>query len=192
MWPESQRASADQFRSRIHRFPEGVLVALHGQRYVACSTSCLMAYCPERIQDLKAWDQVTNHGFFPARMPRGANAVYIASNGIVPDFRRTGLRERLVTRHLDLAWRLGMRYVVTGAMLPGYADYCLRHGDIPVERYAALQHNDEPVDPTLRKLARLGLELPSSDHLIAGYYPSPESRDYAALLVCDGNSPRSA
>ena len=36
----------------------------------------------------------------------------------------------------------------------------------------------------LRKLEQLGLRLPDERHVIPGYYPSPESRDHAALLVC--------
>ncbi len=182
-WPEDQRASADQIETRLERFSQGVFVALDGTRYVACTTSCPIVYMPEAVSNFRSWDEVTNHGLFPDPLPDGANALYIVSNGIIPEYRRTGLRERLIGCHLSLARRMNLMYVVTGAMLPGYARYCRQHGELPVADYADMKVSGKPVDPTLRKLGALGFRLPSRAHLIPDYYPSPESRDYAALMV---------
>ena len=68
-------------------------------------------------------------------------------------------------------------------MIPGYDRFCRENGEIPAGEYAFLRRDGELVDPTLRRLASLGLILPDERHVIEGFYVSPESRNYGALLV---------
>ena len=58
-----------------------------------------------------------------------------------------------------------------------------QNGEVPVGEYAFMREEGRLVDPTLSKLASLGLILPDERHIIRNYYPSPESHDYGALLV---------
>lgn len=184
-WPVEQRAGREKFASRLERFPEGFFVAECEGRIVGAITSCPVRYEPGRPEAFPSWSHATNDGFIhPPGVVRDANALYIISNGIVKEHRRSGLRERLVGAQLDLARKRGLRFALTGAMLPGYDAYCREHGELPARDYAYRTREDgAPVDPTLRKLGALGLLLPSPEHVIPDYYPSPESRDHGALLV---------
>ncbi len=191
-WPEDQRAKSDQFQSRIERFPAGVFLAETGGQTVAVSTSMPTRYDPADISDFASWDQCTNNGYLHVfRRLNGFNALLIVSNGIVTEYRRQGIREAMISAHITLAGSLGLRYTVTGAMMPGYDAYCRRHGERDIANYATAYEGDFPIDPTLRKLATLGLVLPDKRHLIADYYPSPASRNYGALLVHDNASAES-
>ncbi|MFH1690359.1 MAG: hypothetical protein ABIE42_09005 [Candidatus Eisenbacteria bacterium] len=67
--------------------------------------------------------------------------------------------------------------------MPGYDRFCRENGEIPAREYAFLKREGKLIDPTLSRLASLGLVLPDERHVIAGFYVSPESRDYGALLV---------
>jgi len=184
-WPEEQRAGIDKFVSRLERFPEGFFVAEVDGQVAAVSTATLTHYDASDLSAFQSWEKCTNDGyFFPVVDSNVYNAVLIVSNGIMKQHRRRGIREGMINAHLELAARLGMEYAVTGAMIPGYKAYCLENGDIPAEEYAFMKKDGELIDPTLRKLASLGLILPDKRHIVRDYYPSPESGDYGALLVC--------
>ena len=99
--------------------------------------------------------------------------------------RSLGIREALIQTHLNLAKKLKKQYVVTGAMIPGYDAYCNEMGDVPASEYAFILKDGKPIDPTLKKLKSLGLELPNPSHIISNFYQSVASRDHGALLVCD-------
>ncbi|NND45646.1 MAG: hypothetical protein HKN58_10005 [Xanthomonadales bacterium] len=183
-WPEDQRATPQVFETRMQRFADGVFVTEVAGQVVGVTTSCPCHYEPLRVHEFIDWDHVTNRGLFPEPgSVKNPNALYIVSSGIMPAHRRSGIREAHLQAHFDLARRLDMAWVLTGAMLPGYDRYCREHGDIAAEDYARLKSGGDFVDPTIRKLAAQGMVLPGPDHVIADYYPSPESRDYGVLLV---------
>lgn len=184
-WPKDQRAPREKFVSRLERFPRGFFLAIADDRIVGVSTGTLTRYDPGDLAPFKSWELCTNDGYlYPLGDSGQYNALYIVSNGIRKTHRGTGVREALINAHLVLSRSLGMAYTVTGAMLPGFDAHCREHGEMPVWDYAFLSRDGAPVDPTLRKLAKLGLVLPDARHMIPGYYHSPESRNYGALLVC--------
>lgn len=183
-WPEEQRAPREKFESRLERFPEGFFIVEADGRIVAVSTSTLKTYDPDDLGTFKTWEVCTNDGYLhPLGDRSDYNACYIVSSGIRKAYRRGGIREALIRAHFANAVRLGLEFVVTGAMMPGYDRHCRECGDIPACEYAFLKRDGEPLDPTLRKLASLGLFLPDERHVIRGFYVSPESRDHGALLV---------
>jgi hypothetical protein len=185
-WPEDQRAPSKVFVSRLERFPAGFFVSEAKGRIVGATTSCTCHYDPAQLDGFKTWDQVTNFGLLPEPdAVSDPNALYIVSNGIVPECRGTGIREAHLAAQFELGARLGYSWVLTGAMLPGYDAWCREFGEIPAAEYAVLKKDGRFVDSTVRKLDSLGLRLPGPDHVIAGYYPSPSSRDYGILLVRD-------
>jgi len=183
-WPEDQRAGSEKIISRLERFPEGFFVVIVDGEIVAVTTSTLVTYEPSDLSKYQTWEQCTNDGFlFPLADYGDYNANYIVSSGIMKAFRRAGIREAMIKTHLGLAKTLGMKYTLTGGMIPGYDAYCRENGDIPAEEYAFMQKDGKPIDPTLRKVGAVGLTLPDERHLIKDFYVSPESRNYGALLV---------
>lgn len=183
-WPEEQRAPREKLESRLERFPEGFFVVEADGRIVAVCTSTLTTYDPDDLRHFSSWKTCTNNGYLHPLGNRSVyNAYYIVSQGITRAYRRRGIREAMIATHFARAEELGLDYVVTGAMMPGYDGFCRAHGEVPAEEYAFMRQGGELVDPTLRKLASLGLKLPDKRHVIGGFYPSPESRDYGALLV---------
>ena len=183
-WPEEQRATVDKFVSRLERFPEGFLVVEVKGRIVAVSTSTLTNYTPSCLDHFRSWEACTNGGYlYPIENRDDYNAFYIVSQGIRKAYRRHGIREGMILANLNLAAKMGRPYTVTGAMMPGYDSYCRKHSQIPACDYAFLKQDGKLIDPTLRKLASLGLTLPDARHVIKDFYISPESRNYGALLV---------
>ena len=183
-WPEEQRATRDKFQSRLERFAEGFLVVEVDDQIVAVATSTLTRYNPADLDHFRTWEKCTNDGYLhPIGDRADYNACYIVSQGIRKAYRRTGIREGMIRADLAIATRLGLEYTVTGAMIPGYDRYCREHGEVPAREYAFMERDGQLIDPTLRKLASLGLTLPDERHVIEGFYVSPESRNYGALLV---------
>jgi len=119
----------------------------------------------------------------PLKDRAACNAYYIVSQGIRKPYRRMGIRQEMIRANLAVAAKLGLEHTVTGAMIPGYDRFCRENGEIPAREYAFLKRKGELVDPTLRRLAPLGLILPDERHVIEGFYISPESRNHGALLV---------
>jgi hypothetical protein len=183
-WPPDQRATADQFLTRLERFPEGFWVVESGNIIVGLTTSCLLHYDPDDMAQFSSWNQATNNGFlYPRDKIAAPNALYVVSTVIVKEHRGKGLFEALFGKHKEVTGRLGLAYSLTGAMLPGYNAYCRKYGEISAYQYAIQRFHGRLVDPLIRKLAAVGYEMPDQQHLIANYFQSLESRDYAALLV---------
>lgn len=185
-WPEDQRSTRDKFIARLEIFPEGFWVVEVAGKIVAVSTCTLTHYDANDIGSFKTWEQCTNNGMlYPLTNKEDYNAMYIVSTGILVEARSLGIREALIQTHLNLAKKLKKQYVVTGAMIPGYDAYCNAVGEVPASEYAFILKDGKPIDPTLKKLKSLGLELPNPSHIISNFYQSVESRDHGALLVCD-------
>lgn len=185
-WPEDQRSTREKFVARLKIFPEGFWVVEVAGKIVAVSTCTLTHYDAKDIASFKTWEQCTNNGLlYPLTSKENYNAMYIVSTGIIAEARSIGIREALIQTHLNLAKKLNKEYVVTGAMIPGYNAYCNTKGEIPASEYAFILEDGKHIDPTLKKLRSLGLELPNPHHIISNFYQSVESRDHGALLVCD-------
>lgn len=183
-WPPDQRASADQFLSRLELFPDGFWVGEYQNSIVGLTTSCLQHYDPKDMSRYRSWDHATNKGYGWSREHMSdPNALYVVSTVIRKAYRKQGLFEAFFEKHKAMTLKRGLAYSLTGAMLPGYNTYCNKHGEISAHQYACLHHQGRPVDPLIGKLAALGYEMPDERHLIADYFQSVESRDYAALLV---------
>ena len=183
-WPKEQRSSEEKFRSRLEKFPQGFFLAEANGEVVAVSTSTLTNYDPADLASFRSWEKCTNDGYlYPLNAVDEYNALFIVSNGIMKQARKKGIREEMIRAHFSLAVHLGLQYIATGAMMPGYDAYCSEHGETEISDYAFMMKNGCPIDPTLNKLSSLGLLLPDPRHIIEGYYMSPESRNYGALLV---------
>ena len=189
-WPESSRAGADKFMARLERFPQGFFVAsvmeAGRERLVATLTSMPLHYDPAHLQAFGGWDAVTNRGYlFPAMDLARCNAIYIVSGVIDTAHHGLNLFGPGVLLEVALAKRLGLRYVIGGAVLPGYKRHCERHGPLDAYAYCRRRRGTALTDPLLAMYESIGFSVPDARHVIPEYYPDDASKNYAALVVRD-------
>jgi hypothetical protein len=189
-WHEEGRAGADKFISRLKRFPQGFFVGCviedSREKIVATVTSMPMRFDPAEHQALRNWDTVTNNGYLfeDMRLER-CNALYIASGIIDSNYRGQSIFEAGVDAEVRLARHLGLRYVVAGAVLPGYKRYCEKHGQTDAYQYCTTRRGKHLVDPLLAMYENIGFSLRAHHHVIAEYFPDDASRNFAAVVVRD-------
>lgn len=189
-WPEQSRAGADKFLARLERFPEGFFVACLDEdgkeKIVATITAMPTAYDPDRLDRFRDWATATNGGYLLGRTDLAAcNAIYIVSGVIAEAYRSLDIFAPMVLKEAALADRLGMQFVMAGAVLPGYRRYCEEHGPTDPYAYCSARRGSRLADPLLAMYERIGFAVRDARHVIAGYYPDDASRNYAALVVRD-------
>lgn len=185
-WPEASRAGADKFRARLERFPAGFFVACIGDRIVATITAMPARYDPAHLERYRDWASVTNDGYLFAQPDLAAcNAIYIVSGVIDKDHRHLNIFDPMVLKEVELAQGLGLRYVVAGAVLPGFRKYAEENGAVDPHAYCSARRGSRLADPLLAMYERIGFSVPDARHVVAGYYPDDASRNYAALVVRD-------
>ena len=189
-WPESSRAGADKFMARLERFPEGFFVASINEagreKLVATLTSMPLQYDPAHLKAFSGWDAVTNKGYLFADMDLACcNAIYIVSGVIDNAYHGLNLFGPGVLLEVGLAQRLGLRYVIGGAVLPGYKRHCERHGQLDAYTYCRRRRGRALTDPLLAMYESIGFSVPDASHVIPEYYPDDASKNYAALVVRD-------
>ena len=189
-WPESGRASADKFIARIEKFSKGFLLILKNlptgeEKVIATITTMPLLYSPTLVGQFTTWDKVTNHGMLDDCSLQNKNALYIISGVIDKDHRGENVFEYAVLKIVKLAQDLGLRYVIAGAVIPGYKKYCQNIGTLPAWDYCQLRKGSKPVDPLLAMYESIQFKVPNSLHVVSEYYPDDASRNYAALVVRD-------
>ncbi|MEU5759960.1 hypothetical protein [Nocardia sp. NPDC047648] len=184
-WEESQRASRDQMTARLRAFPEGFWIFEQDDEVVGTLMGFPMRYTPDKIAELSDWDTVTGHGYYPTIDLDAANAIYLASGSLKRSARGGMAYAVMMETPVELAERLTLDYVLTGAKIPGYDAYCRRFGEIDAGDYAFRQLGGCLVDPFLEMYRGHGYLVPDRQHIIPDYYPDPPSRDYGAIVVRD-------
>ena len=107
-------------------------------------------------------------------------------SGVIDNrFRGLNIFAPMVLREAALASSMGLRYVVAGAVLPGYRKFCEQHGEINAFEYCATRRGKHLVDPLLAMYEAIGFSVPDALHVIPEYYPDDASRNFAALVVRD-------
>ena len=194
-WDEAGRASKEKFEARINKFAQGFFLAQvnegDGLKTVATITSMPILYSAAHLHAYTRWDAVTNNGYFIGNISNehptknGENGLYIASGVIDQAYRGSDVFSPMVKRVAAQAEKIGMRYVLAGAVLPGYKKYCEKHGDLPAHEYCKLRKGHSLVDPLLAMYEKIGFHVPDERHVLPEYFPDDASRSYAALVVCD-------
>jgi hypothetical protein len=184
-WPEASRAGADKFRARLARFPQGFFVACVDGRIVASITAMALRYDAQALHGFDSWAALTNDGYLFDTAQPDANAVYIVSGVVDKDYRTLNIFDPMVLAEVALARRLGLRYVLAGAVLPGYKKHLEEHGPVDAWGYCSARRGSRLVDPLLAMYERIGFTVPDARHVVAGYYPDDASRNHAALVVRD-------
>lgn len=187
-WPATSRAGADKFLARIEKFPAGFFLAcLDGPdgHVVATITTMPAVYDAGAMKPGRTWNDVTNHGYLYDTAPPSSNGLYIVSGVIDEAYRGYDIFAPMVLSEVALARRLGLRYVFAGAVIPGYQNYCKRHGEVAAGTYCRTRRGKHLVDPLLAMYEAIGFTVPDEHHVLPGYYPDSASRDYAAMVVHD-------
>lgn len=177
IWPEGTRATADKFKKRLEIFPKGFFLASKNGSLIGASTSEVIYYDPKNPP--RSWEEITDRGYIEKTHNPQGNALYVVSVGAIS---RSGGGSALLTAQKELVRNLNLRFLVLGARIPGYNDYCVNNKEINIEDYVKLKRKDnESLDPELRFYTRNGLSL----HKIIPDYmeDDKESRNYGAIMV---------
>jgi len=86
---------------------------------------------------------------------------------------------------VDLAKEMGKRYVIGGALLPGFAKYKSRHEQISASDYVFKKSQGRFIDPLIEKYRRVGFHVPDENHVFENYFPDDNSLGHSALVVKD-------
>lgn len=185
-WPEAARAGKDKLLARIEKFPQGFYIAFDNisQQAIATISTMPIQFEPGDVSHFSSWDAVTNKGYLPEELGlANSNALYIVSGVIDKNYRGGDIFEKMVLNIVNVAKQLGMRYVLAGAVIPGFKNYCQKHGNINAEEYCLAVRSSGPLDPLLNMYAKIGFYVPNRQHVLPEYFPDLASKNYAALVM---------
>lgn len=163
-----------KFESHLRVFPEGQHVALDGERVVAESSTFRAR--SERVLVQHKFNDILAHGYFTNHDPQG-EWLYGADMSVHAAYRRRGIATALYDTRKVLIRTLGMRGMVAGGLLPGYANY---HTQMSVDEYVAQVAAGTLQDSTLTPQLRQGFVLRGVLH---NYFDAEEPFAHASLLV---------
>lgn len=180
-WPENARATEDQLRERILKFPKGFFIAEDETGIVASIICCPYDYQPNDLSNFSSWDVVISKGY--SGNLAETNALYVVSGTTKKSRYSSDLFDAGVTHVVDLAKAMGKQYVVAGCLLPGYAKFKEKNKDATADEYVFTKVQERFVDPLIEKYRRLQFIVPNKHHVIANYFPHEDSLNYSALAV---------
>jgi GNAT superfamily N-acetyltransferase len=170
---DTSRFKAPHFASHLRVFPEGQWVALDAARVVGMSAGFLCTFDFEHPHH--TFDEVIDYGYFTRHDPRGQH-FYGADVSVHPEYRGRGIGRRLYDARKELVRHLGLRGIVTGAMIPGFAHY---KDVMDAHTYVARVVAGEIFDPTLSMQLRQGFQVRG---LLANYLPDSATNGWAVLI----------
>ena len=177
IWPEGTRATRNKFESRLRIFPQGFFLAYKNNQLIGVSTAEIIEY--DEKNPPKSWEFISDNGYITnTHNPKG-NALYVVSIGAKS---RSGGGSALLQEQKRLTEKLNLKFLVLGARIPGYDEYCRNGKEIKIEEYARLKRSDnELFDSELRFYTRNGLKLWK---IMLNYMgDDKESRNYGAIMV---------
>jgi GNAT superfamily N-acetyltransferase len=170
---DSSRLKAPHFESHLRIFPAGQWVALEGERVVGMSAGFLYTFDFEHPHH--TFDEIIDYGFFTRHDPQGQH-FYGADVSVHPDYRRRGISRRLYNARKEMVQQRGLLGIVTGAMMPGFAQY---KSAMAVETYVAHVVAGEIFDPTLSVQLRQGFRVRC---LLPNYLPDSATDGWSVLI----------
>ncbi len=170
---DSSRLKAPHLESHLRIFPEGQWVAIDDQRVVGMSAGFLYTFDFDHPHH--TFDEIIGYGFFTRHDPEGRH-FYGADVSVHPDYRGRGLSRRLYDARKELVRRMGLHGIVTGAMIPGFAQYKLV---MDAETYVARVVAGEIFDPTLSVQLRQGFRVRG---LLPNYLPDTATDGWSVLI----------
>lgn len=118
VYPNMPPYTAGMIRGQINAFPQGVWVAEHGDRIVGyCATIRLRGEVALRTH---TWSSATGGGYGSTHDPAG-EYLYGYEVCVDPGMRRYRIGQRFYRARRRLAEHLGLKGIVIGGRMPGYA-----------------------------------------------------------------------
>ncbi len=177
-WPPELQAPKEKFASRLNLFSEGFFVVRVDGKIKGVSTSQITTYDDSSI---RTWDEITDNGTIKQTHSPSGDSLYVVSVGVSAERQGKGIGGMLVQSQIDLAKKLGLKYLFLGARAPEYNAYCKKNGEIPVEEYLKLKNEKgDTLDPEIRFYKRQGLH-PAK--IIPGFEPDTQSRDFGVVML---------
>lgn len=177
-WPPELQASKEKFSSRLKIFPDGFFVARVDGKIKGVTTSLITTYSPKIT---RTWDEITDNGMFNKTHDFSGNALYVASVGVSADTQGQGIGGKLIQSQIELAKRLGLKYLYLGARIPGFDSYCKQNGDISPEEYLKIKNEEgNTYDPEIRFYERQGLHVAK---IIPNFEPDIQSRNFGIIML---------
>ena len=170
---DSSRFKAPHFESHLRIFPEGQWVALEGERVVGMSAGFLCSFDFDHPHH--SFDEIIDYGFFTRHDPRGEH-FYGADVSVHPKYRSRGIGRHLYDARKALVRQRGLRGIVTGAMIPGFAHY---KATMDAPAYVGYVVAGEIFDPTLSVQLRQGFRVHS---LLPNYLPDSATDGWSVLI----------
>jgi ribosomal protein S18 acetylase RimI-like enzyme len=170
---DSSRFKAPHFESHLRVFPEGQWVALDGERVVGMSAGFLMSF--DFGHPHHTFDEIIDFGFFTRHDPLGQH-YYGADVSVRPEYRGRGIGRRLYDARKALVRQRGLRGIVTGAMIPGFARY---KATIDAHAYVERVIAGEIFDPTLSMQLHQGFRVRG---LLPNYLPDSATDGWSVLI----------
>jgi ribosomal protein S18 acetylase RimI-like enzyme len=170
---DSSRLKAPHFATHLRLFPEGQWVALDAERVVGMSAGFLYTF--DFDQPHHTFDEIIAYGYFSRHDPHGQH-FYGADVSVHPAYRRRGIGRRLYDARKALVKRLGLRGMVTGAMIPGFAHH---KQTMDAQTYVARVVAGELFDPTLSMQLHQGFHVRG---LLPNYLPDSATDGWSVLI----------
>ena len=170
---DTSRLKRPHFESHLRIFPEGQWVALDGSRVVGMSAGFLCTF--DFNHPDHTFDEIIAFGFFTQHDPQGQH-FYGADVSVHPTHRGRGISRLLYNARKDLVRRLGLRGIVTGGMIPGFARY---KDSLDASTYVARVVAGEIFDPTLSVQLRQGFRVRG---LLPHYLPDTATDGWSVLI----------
>lgn len=176
VYPEGYHYSNRTLCQQIRSFPEGVFVALDGQRIVGYCATILKT--EKSVWSQHTWMGITGGGCGAGHEPEG-RWLYGYEIFVDPDQRRRGIGCRLYLARASLCRRLRLKGIAICGRLPLLKTSLPRLGS--VQNYVKAAQEERISDPTFTFQARQGFQF---QRVMPGYLPLDEdSLGYAAFMV---------
>lgn len=174
-WDEGQRATREQWASRIRTFNAGTLVATVSDKVVGLlSTEIIHNYDFEL--DALSWSEVTDNGYIRKTHTQDGTYLFGADLSIArgaPAAVKTGL---LVAAG-ELAVRRGLKGILLGSRMPGYHRFA--HRMSPHDYVFGKRASGHPLDPEIYMYSKYSVK---PIKVIPHYFADPHSLNYGVLL----------
>ena len=168
VWAESH------LRSHQRVFPDGQLVALHGDRIVGAAASLVVDMGREPLRP-HTWAGITDSGYF-TNHDLEADTLYGADVYVHPDARGLGVGHALYEARRALCRKLNKRRILAGGRLWNYEEQA---GRMTPAEYAQLVERGDLKDLVLSFQLREGFQLRG---VMPNYLRDPKSHNYASLV----------
>ncbi len=181
---EAERMKEEHFLAHQRVFPQGEFVAvtdrspdgapLGEEAVVGLGSGFLTTFDLQRPDH--SFLEAIAGGTYAHHDPAG-DWYYGADMSVHPDYRGKGIGTALYLARQALCRRLGLRGIVAGGALPGYAAHA---AELSVSEYVRQVAAGELHDPTLSFQLANGFEALG---VIEGYMTDPVTKDAASLIV---------